>query len=141
MNLEKLKEELKLDEGYRNYRYKCSAGFWTIGWGHNLSARGQEHIKSCTEAEAEEWLEQDIDEAEEIARAYYPDFDLLTDARQRVLVNMSFCLGRKINQFVRMKAMMRAGAWELAAKSIMDSKFAKQTGARAKRLARLMREG
>jgi GH24 family phage-related lysozyme (muramidase) len=34
MNIEKLKEHLKEEEGYRNKVYKDHLGFATIGYGH-----------------------------------------------------------------------------------------------------------
>lgn len=141
MDLEKLRSELKRDEGIRLRAYVCSAGHWTIGHGHNLSARGLEHIKSCTLEQARAWLEQDIIEAGRIAKKLFPSFNDLSDARQRVLVNMAFCLGWGLNQFNMLKLAVARRDWVWAAGEILDSTFARQTGARAQRLAQMMREG
>ena len=141
MDLEKLRSELKRDEGIRLRAYICSAGHRTIGYGHNLSSRGLETMKSCTLEQAKAWLEQDIIEAVKIAKKLFPSFNDLDDARQRVLVNMAFCLGWKLNEFNMLKLAVSRRDWVWAAGEILDSAFARQTGARAQRLAQMMREG
>lgn len=141
MDIEKLKEELRRDEGYRDKAYRCTAGHLTIGYGHNLTARHQEHIKRCTKEQAEAALEYDIEDAIEIVKDVCDSFDRLSDARQRVVVNMAFCLGRGIGKFKTMLGCLAVDDYEGAADAILDSKFAKQTGDRAKRLEKMMREG
>ena len=141
MDLEKLRSELKRDEGIRLRAYTCSAGHRTIGYGHNLTARGLETMKSCTLEQAKAWLEQDIIEAVKMAKNLFPSFNDLSDARQRVIVNMVFCLGWNIGQFNKLKLAVARRDWVWAAGEILDSAFARQTGARAQRLAQMMREG
>ena len=141
MDLDKLRSELRRDEGIRLRAYICSAGHRTIGSGHNLSSRGMDHIKSCTLQQAKAWLEQDIIEAVKIAKKLFPSFNELSDARQRVLTNMAFCLGWNLNQFNMLKLAVARRDWVGAAGEILDSSFARQTGARAQRLAKMMREG
>lgn len=47
-------------EGCRLRAYRCPAGVWTIGWGHTTGVRpGQ----TCTEADADRWLCEDIGQA------------------------------------------------------------------------------
>jgi lysozyme len=48
-------------EGRRLRAYQDSRGVWTIGIGHT---RGVRQGMTCTEAQAETWLEQDLAEAE-----------------------------------------------------------------------------
>lgn len=141
MDLEKLKGELRRDEGLRLRAYTCSAGHRTVGFGHNLSARGLEKVRSCTKKQAEEWLDRDVEEAVEVARKLFPSFDDLSEERQRVLVNMAFVLGWKLNEFSMLKLAVSRRDWVWAAGEILDSSFARQTGARAQRLAQMMKEG
>lgn len=141
MDLNQLRSELRRDEGIRLRAYTCSAGHRTIGYGHNLTARGLETMKSCTLEQAKAWLEQDIIEAVKIAKKLFPDFNDLSDSRQRALVNMAFCLGWNLNQFGMLKLAVARRDWVWAAGEILDSSFARQTGARAQRLAQMMREG
>ncbi len=141
MDLDKLRSELKRDEGIRLRAYTCSAGHRTIGHGHNLSARGLDHIKACTLEQARAWLEQDMIQATKVAKKLFPSFNDLSDARQRVLVNMAFVLEWKLNEFNMLKLAVARRDWVWAAGEILDSAFARQTGARAQRLAQMMREG
>jgi len=141
VDLERLRSELKRDERIRLRAYTCSAGHRTIGYGHNLSSRGLEAMKSCTLEQAKAWLEQDIIEAVKIAKKLFPSFSDLSDARQRVLANMAFCLSWNLNQFNMLKLAIARRDWVWAAGEILDSAFARQTGARAQRLAQMMREG
>ena len=87
MNREALIEELKRDEGVGLTLYKCSAGKNTIGVGRNIDDRG------ITEDESDYLLSNDIDLCIEELKGVFPWFDSLSDARQRVLVNMCFNLG------------------------------------------------
>lgn len=41
--------------------YKCPAGVWTIGYGHT---KGVKKGDVCTEAQAEQWLKEDLSDAE-----------------------------------------------------------------------------
>jgi lysozyme len=76
-----------------------------------------------------------------MAKNLFPSFNDLSDARQRVIVNMVFCLGWNIGQFNKFKLAVARRDWVWAAAEILDSAFARQTGARAQRLAQMMREG
>lgn len=98
-------------------------------------------MKSCTLEQAKAWLEQDMVEATKIAKKLFPSFPDLSDARQRVLTNMAFCLGWNLNQFGMLKLAIARRDWVWAAGEILDSAFARQTGARAQRLAQMMMEG
>jgi lysozyme len=142
MNLEKLKAELRRDEGFRQQVYLCTSGKKTIGYGHNLEAHGEdaEYISRET---AEEWLQEDIQDAMATAMDFVGNqvWEGLADSRQRVLVNMAFCLGNKLFQFKRLKASVLEQNWNQAAESISNSLFARQTGDRAKRLSDMMRNG
>lgn len=42
--------------------YQCDAGVWTIGWGHT---KGVKEGDTCTLDQAEVWLDEDNDDAEE----------------------------------------------------------------------------
>jgi lysozyme len=55
-------------EGYRDKAYRCSAGRWTLGFGH-AKADVREGM-TCTKAQAEAWLREDLDEAERLVNTY-----------------------------------------------------------------------
>jgi lysozyme len=64
------------------------------------------------------------------------------DARRGVLVNMAYNLGvTGLLSFKKMLSAYKKGAFVEAAQHMLDSKWAKQVGDRAKRLAEQMRSG
>lgn len=54
-------EIIRNAESLRLEAYLCPGGVWTIGWGHT---RGVYPGMTCTEEQAELWLEQDIESSE-----------------------------------------------------------------------------
>lgn len=57
---------IKLHEGYSGSAYKCSAGVWTLGYGHTASVKEGD---TCTVAQAEQWLKEDVRMAENAVNA------------------------------------------------------------------------
>jgi len=51
---------VKASEGLRLQTYRDPAGVLTIGWGHTAGVRG---IQTITEADAEQMLDEDLDDA------------------------------------------------------------------------------
>ncbi len=134
-NREKCKVELVRDEGLRLTVYTDSVGIETIGVGRNLRDKG------ITEDEALFLLENDIDEC--IADCLtFPWFADLHPVRQRVLINMRFNLGPwRLRQFKNTLGYIQRGEYLLAAEGMLASKWARQVGMRAIRLARMMETG
>lgn len=123
---------IKSDEGLNLKPYKDTVGVTTIGYGHNLS-------EGISQAAAEFILQEDIAVAERNARKLVKNFDKLTEARQGVLINMSFNLGyMRLLGFKKFLAAVSSGDYQLAVKEMLDSVWAKQVGDRAKRLANIM---
>lgn len=135
MWLKKIEEQLILHEGLRLKPYKCPAGHLTIGVGRNLETKG------ISREEALFLLRNDIAEAER-ALSRYEWYTKLDPIRQKVLIDMCFNLGLAgLLQFRRMITALISGDYETAADEMLASKWAKQVGARAQRLARMMRTG
>ena len=146
MDLEKLKDELRRDEGLRLTPYRCTAGALTIGYGHNLEAHGPAGLPrflAITIDRAEKWLDEDIMDAVACVHDWLPSdiVELLSDVRMRVVVNMAFCLGTRLWQFKRLRSCIMAMDWKGAAMEMLESRWASQVGDRAIRLALMMREG
>lgn len=136
MDLDVLKAELVRDEGLRLKAYRDSVGKLTIGVGHNLDDVG------ITYAAAMQMLEDDILDVMGQMDAQIEWWATLDDARQRVLANMAFNLGIKgLLGFQHMLAAAKVGNFEEAAEQMLSSKWATQVGARAVRLAQMMRTG
>jgi lysozyme len=138
MDRDKLREELIRDEGLRLQAYKDSVGLWTIGVGHLLGDTAR--MTSITLAEAYALLEADINEAEMRARKLVGSAEI-EDVRWRVLVNMAFNLGDRLGQFKRFLGAVGVSDWTSASVYMLESKWAKQVGARAIRLSRMMLTG
>lgn len=136
MNEERLAETLMLDEGFRGQPYLDTVGKVTIGFGRNLDD------KPLTKAEAAVLLEHDIrDTVRDLDRrlSWWRNLD---DVRQEVLGNMAFNLGiNGLCAFVKMLAAARRGDFRAAAAEMRDSKWYRQVGGRAVRLAQQMETG
>lgn len=147
----KLIGQIKRDEGSvknasgLHVPYRCAAGRLTIGYGHNLDANPLEGIgerSAISEAEATRILEEDVRKAkEQVARAF-PWAAALDFPRFAVLVNMAFNMGiRALCSFNDTLSAIRRGAYGDAAGRMLASRWASQTGNRARRLARQMETG
>jgi len=127
------REQLKFDEGVRQFPYKCSAGKTSIGVGRNLDDVG------LSPYEINVLLENDLVKAENDAKILFPSFDKLSDVRKSVLINMAFNLGRsRLEGFKNFKAAVEAGKFHIAAEEMLSSRWAQQVGKRAERLAHQM---
>ena len=129
-----LVEELKRDEVLRLRPYKDSVGTLTIGYGHNLE-------NGISEIEAETLLRADIDIAiAELDRAL-PWWCDLPRSTTRALVNMCFQLWIvRLLGFKKMLAALERRELRTAADEVLESKLARQTPNRARRVAALIRE-
>jgi lysozyme len=128
-------DQIKGDEGFRGYPYKCSAGKLTIGYGRNLDS------KPLTIDEAEYLLKNDLNDVLKQA-VKLPYYSVLSPVRQSAVINMIFNLGiTKYKKFIKMNDALNKGDYELSAIEMLDSEWAKQVGKRADRLALQMRQG
>src|SRR5690606_13081441 len=131
-----LKQQLIVDEGVRLKPYRDTVGKLTIGVGRNLDDKG------LRLHEAMALLENDMRDAEDDAAYLFRNFESLSDARKAVVVNMAFNMGRDVlRTFRRFIAAVEACDWEKAAVEMLDSKWARQVGPRAERLASEMKKG
>ena len=139
MNIDKLINELIMDEGYKYEIYLDHLGYPTMGVGHLITEKDEEHGKPVgtpiAEDRIKECLENDIKIVCDELDMKEPWWRNLNDNRQRVVANMCFNLGYpRLSKFKRFIAAMHTSQWETAAVEMMDSKWATQVGDRAKRL-------
>lgn len=136
MDRARLAAQLEIDEGKRSRMYLDTEGKWTIGIGFNLSdCPIPEHIIQAL-------LDWKITEAERELDRALPWWRTLTPARQNALLNMVFNIGMpRLLGFKKSLELLRAGRWDAAAAEFMNSKWAKQVGARARRVTDLIRKG
>jgi lysozyme len=136
MVTKELIERVKKHEGFRSKPYKCSAGKLTIGYGRNLEDVG------ISKTEAEFLLKNDLYRAASQLGRLNINMYQLNRARKNVLIEMIFNLGLYgVLGFKRMLAALREKDYLKASKEMLDSKWAKQVGYRAKKLASIMALG
>jgi lysozyme len=111
-------------------------GHPTIGIGRALNRKG------ITASEARYLLANDVVEVREQVAKALPWSTRLTPVRRMVLEAMAFQMGiAGLMAFKNTLAMVERGDYAGAASGMLNSLWAKQTPARAKRMADLMREG
>lgn len=126
--------DLKRHEGFRARPYRCSAGKLTIGYGLNLDG-------GITEKEATALLVMRVNDIEK-QFADVPWYAKLSPARKSVIINMAYNLGiGGLFGFRLMLDAISSGDYQRAAAEMLDSKWARQVGNRARELAQAMETG
>jgi lysozyme len=144
MDIEKLREQLKIDEGCVYEIYNDHLGYATFGIGHLVTESdpelGSDIGTEVSESRVVEAFEQDVQTVLSDCAILYPDFDELPEETQQVIANMMFNLGRpRLSAFKGMKAGVDARDWNEAADQMVDSRWYRQVGARAERLVERIR--
>ena len=144
MDIEKLREQLKIDEGCVYELYNDHLGYATFGIGHLVTESDPEHGSDIgtevSESRVVEAFEQDVQTVLSDCAILYPDFDELPEEAQQVIANMMFNIGRpRLSAFKGMKAGVDARDWNEAADQMVDSRWYRQVGARAERLVERIR--
>ena len=142
MSVNNIYEQLERDEGtgpIKNGRmlpYPDTVGKLTIGYGRNLTDNG------VSLEEAQVLLAHDVKVAEDSLTKALPWTLNLDPIRRAVLVNMTFNMGiGSLTLFTRTLAFVKNHQWGEAGEAMLESKWAKQVGLRAVRLAVQMRTG
>jgi lysozyme len=144
MDIDKLREELKRDEGCVHSVYLDHLNLKTVGIGHLLTEWDEEYDKpvgtEVSEERVNELFAKDIDVTIEECKVLYEHFDDLPEEAQRIIANMMFNLGRpRLSKFKKMREAVMDANWIEAAIQMEDSLWAKQVPNRAERLCERMR--
>jgi lysozyme len=139
VDIEQLRETLKVDEGVKYEIYKDHLGYPTFGIGHLIVESDEEYGQSVGTGvhldRVNEAFDEDVAVMVDEAKKLFPDLEDLPEEAQQVIVNMTFNMGRpRLSKFKKFIAGVNAGDWEKAAVEMMDSRWAKQVGSRAERL-------
>lgn len=146
--MERLRKSIIKHEGLRLAVYDDASGkpikagdtlvgHPTIGVGRLLDERA-----GISQAEAEYLLDNDINRVVRDVNGNLPWLHRLNDVRRDVLYEMAFQMGVKgLLGFVNTLALIEGGKYEAAASAMLNSKWAKQTPARAKALSLAMLNG
>ena len=139
MNIDQLREQLKIDEGVKYEIYNDHLGYATFGIGHLVVEGDEEYGKPVGTPVSEERVNSvfDSDVATYVteAKKVFPNLDTLPEEAQEVIVNMCFNMGApRLSKFKKFIGGVNSGDWNTAAVEMMDSRWAKQVGVRADRL-------
>ena len=156
-NRQDLIEKLIVAEGLRLQVYKDTLGIDTIGIGRNLEDRGIskeeldwmdypsiDHVYEwgITEADAVYLATNDVQIVEEELVRAHPCVDRLDSVRQLILIDMAFNMGvPRLSKFKKMWAAIHENKFDVAAKEMLDSRWATQVKSRSTKLAHAMHHG
>jgi len=144
VNIEQLRDTLKIDEGCVNSVYLDHLNLKTVGIGHLLTEWDEEYDKPVgtpvSEERVNELFDKDVQVTIEECEQLFGNFQDLPEEVQQILANMMFNLGRpRLSKFRRLCKAVAERDWQEAAVQMEDSKWHKQVPNRANRLISRMK--
>jgi len=141
---DRLREELKIDEGCKYEIYLDHLGLPTFGIGHLVTERDPEYQKEVgtvvDEIRVNEVFEQDIQVTVDECKILFVDWSNLPEEVKLITANMMFNMGRpRLSKFKKMIQAIKDGDWLEAANQMKDSRWYKQVTNRADRLISRMK--
>lgn len=159
-----LTDMIIFDEGFRQFMYKDTEGYWTIGVGHLLTKQtgpqsstvALQAIKELGGTESgfmsidlvKKVLAKDLQRTIDQLEKHYKTKDLALKLkssqpiRYNALINMSFQLGvAGVAGFTKSLALLNESKWNEAAAELLNSRWARQTPKRAIRVTDVIRTG
>jgi len=138
-----LKKELTDEEGLKYRPYKCTAGHWTIGIGHNIDAMpiddiiGRKYSLSITltKKEVDDIFLHDLNNVLNDLADHIPWFDELPGYQQYVMISLVFNLG--IGGLLKFKNTLKSwskGNIDGVIYGLRNSKWYRQVGRRSPKL-------
>ena len=145
MDINKLKEQLKIDEGVVYEIYNDHLGYPTFGIGHLVLEGEPEYGLSVgtpiTEERVDECFERDVEYVLDDCRILHEDFDNYPEEVKQIIANMMFNMGRtRLTNFKKHNAALKEGDWKTAAIEGRDSRWYRQVTNRAERLMKRLEE-
>lgn len=144
MDIEKLRDQLKIDEGCVYSVYLDHLNLPTIGIGHLVTEWDDEYGKpvgtEVSEDRVNELFDQDVQVTIDECKLLYNDFYDLPEEAQQIIANMMFNMGRpRLSRFHKMKKAVDARDWVEAGNQMKDSRWYNQVTTRADRLVERMK--
>jgi lysozyme len=145
INIEQLKETLKVDEGVVYKIYKDHLGYPTFGIGHLVIKEDNEFGKDVgtevSEDRVNECFESDVQSVIDDCKKLHDGWDGYPQEAKQIIANMMFNMGlTRLSKFKNHNAALQSGDWKEAAKEGRDSKWHKQVTNRAERLMKRLEE-
>ena len=127
-------ENIKASEGFRSKVYKCTEGYDTIGYGFAIKDL---HLD---EDLAEIILRRKVKELMLRVQQKFPFIVDMPDEIQNVVVEMCFQMGLSgFSKFKKTISLLESREFLSASKEMLDSRWAKQTPNRAKKLSDIVK--
>ena len=145
IDVDQLKETLKVDEGVVYEIYNDHLGYPTFGIGHLVLEGDPEHGASVgtpvSEDRVDECFEKDVESVISDCKKLHEGWDGYPEEVKQIVANMMFNMGRtRLSKFRGMKRGVDARDWNAAADEMVDSRWYKQVTNRANRLVERMRK-
>ena len=139
MNVEQLRDTLKVDEGCVNSIYLDHLNLPTLGIGHLINEWDEEYGKPVgtpvSQERVNELFDKDIQITIDECEQLFGNFQDLPEEVQQILANMMFNLGRpRLSKFRKLCKAVAERNWKECAIQMEDSKWHKQVTKRADRL-------
>jgi len=140
MDINKLREQLKIDEGVKYEVYDDHLGYKTFGIGHLIKSTDEEYGVPVGTPVSEERVnsvfDKDVITYIEEATKVFGNLEEMPGEAQQVIVNMCFNMGApRLSQFKKFIRAIHDEEWSTASIEMLDSKWANQVGERANRLS------
>ena len=141
----RLREILEREEGIKHEVYLDHLGYPTCGIGHLITEADEEYGYDVGTPVSEERVtalfEADLKIVDDDCWNLFDRFEDLPDNIQLVCAAMAFQLGRnRLSGFKKFRAAVNEGRWSDAVDEMIDSRWYRQTTARADRMIALVRE-
>ena len=142
--IDRLREELKTDDGCKYEIYLDHLGLPTYGIGHLVTEKdpeyGMEVGTLVDEIRVNEVFEQDIQVTINDCKKVYDDWNTMNEEVKLICCNMMFNLGYpRYCKFKKMIQAIKDGDWLEAGNQMKDSRWYKQVTNRADRLISRMK--
>ena len=132
--MEKLIEHIKQEEGFRSRVYQCTEGYDTIGFGFAIKDL------ELTEDICELILKEKLIKLYSRVDKQIPFFKQLPVEIQDVILNMCYQMGvTGVSKFKKTLAYLENKEFKKAAIEMLDSRWARQTPNRARKLSNIVK--
>ncbi len=140
MDINKLREQLKIDEGVKYEIYDDHLGYKTFGIGHLVKTTDEEYGLPCgapvSEKRVNSVFDKDVETYIDESKKVFGNLEDMPQEAQQVLVNMCFNMGApRLSQFKKFIKAIHDEDWKTASVEMLDSRWASQVGIRANRLS------
>ena len=139
IDVDQLKETLKVDEGVVYEIYNDHLGYPTFGIGHLILEGEAEHGQPVgtpvSEERVDECFEKDVESVIGDCKKLHEGWDDYPQEVKQIVANMMFNMGlTRLSKFSKHNAALFAGDWKTAAVEGRDSRWYNQVTNRAERL-------